>query len=34
MSDTPQPRLHHLALTVADLDASVQWYRRSSTSTP
>jgi glyoxylase I family protein len=22
----PQPRLHHLALTVADLDASVQWY--------
>jgi glyoxylase I family protein len=26
MSDTPQLRLHHLALTVADLDASVQWY--------
>jgi catechol 2,3-dioxygenase-like lactoylglutathione lyase family enzyme len=26
MFDTPQLRLHHLALTVADLDASVQWY--------
>jgi catechol 2,3-dioxygenase-like lactoylglutathione lyase family enzyme len=26
MSDAPQLRLHHLALTVADLDASVQWY--------
>lgn len=26
MSAAPQPRLHHLALTVADLDASVQWY--------
>ena len=26
MSATPQPRLHHLALTVADLDASVEWY--------
>ena len=27
MSDVPQLRLHHLALTVADLDASVQWYQ-------
>jgi len=27
MSDAPQLRLHHLALTVADLDASVQWYQ-------
>jgi catechol 2,3-dioxygenase-like lactoylglutathione lyase family enzyme len=26
MPDAPQLRLHHLALTVADLDASVQWY--------
>ena len=26
MSDAPQLRMHHLALTVADLDASVQWY--------
>lgn len=26
MSDATQLRLHHLALTVADLDASVQWY--------
>ncbi|MGH3459292.1 VOC family protein [Aeromicrobium sp.] len=26
MSDAPQLRLHHLALTVADLDASIQWY--------
>ena len=26
MSEAPQLRLHHLALTVADLDASVQWY--------
>ena len=21
-----QPRLHHLAITVTDLDASVRWY--------
>ena len=27
MSDVPQLRLHHLALTVADLDASAQWYQ-------
>ena len=27
MSDAPQLRLHHLALTVADLDASIQWYQ-------
>ena len=26
MSVAPEPRMHHLALTVADLDASVQWY--------
>jgi glyoxylase I family protein len=26
MSDAPQLRIHHLALTVSDLDASVQWY--------
>lgn len=26
MSAAPEPRMHHLALTVADLDASVQWY--------
>ena len=26
MSDAPQVRMHHLALTVADLDASVEWY--------
>jgi glyoxylase I family protein len=26
MSDAPRLRMHHLALTVADLDASVQWY--------
>jgi len=26
MSDAPQLRMHHLALTVPDLDASVQWY--------
>ena len=26
MPDTPQLRLHHLALTVADLDVSVEWY--------
>lgn len=26
MSDVTQPRLHHLAITVTDLDASVRWY--------
>ena len=26
MSEATQLRLHHLALTVADLDASVEWY--------
>jgi catechol 2,3-dioxygenase-like lactoylglutathione lyase family enzyme len=26
MSTTTRPHLHHLALTVTDLDASVQWY--------
>lgn len=24
----PTPRLHHLAITVRDLDASVEWYSR------
>jgi glyoxylase I family protein len=26
MPDVTQPRLHHLAITVTDLDASVLWY--------
>src|SRR6478735_2493695 len=26
MPDIAQPRLHHLAITVTDLDASVDWY--------
>ena len=26
MSNITQPRLHHLALTVTDLNASVRWY--------
>jgi glyoxylase I family protein len=26
MPDVTQPRLHHLAITVTDLDASVRWY--------
>jgi glyoxylase I family protein len=26
MSNIIQPRLHHLAITVTDLDASVRWY--------
>ena len=26
MPEITQPRLHHLALTVADIDASVDWY--------
>ena len=26
MSNVTQPRLHHLAITVTDLEASVQWY--------
>jgi catechol 2,3-dioxygenase-like lactoylglutathione lyase family enzyme len=26
MSTVPHPKLHHLALTVTDLDASVRWY--------
>src|SRR5215210_2776644 len=26
MSSAIQPRLHHLAITVTDLDASVRWY--------
>lgn len=26
MTSVTQPTLHHLALTVTDLDASVQWY--------
>jgi len=26
MSNITQPRLHHLAITVTDLDASVRWY--------
>jgi glyoxylase I family protein len=26
MSTVTQPRLHHLALTVTDLDASTEWY--------
>ena len=26
MSNVTQPRLHHLAITVTDLDASVRWY--------
>ena len=26
MSSVTQPRLHHLAVTVTDLDASVAWY--------
>jgi glyoxylase I family protein len=24
----PRPRLHHLALTVSDLDAGAEWYSR------
>jgi len=27
MAAVTQPRLHHLALTVTDLDASVRWYQ-------
>jgi glyoxylase I family protein len=27
MPTVAQPRLHHLALTVTDLDASVKWYQ-------
>jgi catechol 2,3-dioxygenase-like lactoylglutathione lyase family enzyme len=26
MSNPAQPRLHHLAITVTDLDTSIQWY--------
>ena len=26
MTSVTQPKLHHLALTVTDLDSSVQWY--------
>jgi catechol 2,3-dioxygenase-like lactoylglutathione lyase family enzyme len=26
MPDIARPRLHHLALTVTDVDASVRWY--------
>jgi glyoxylase I family protein len=25
--ESPRPRLHHIALTVTDLDASVEWYQ-------
>ena len=28
MSEISYPRLHHIALTVTDVDASVQWYER------
>lgn len=27
MSSPARPRLHHLALTVSDIDASVRWYQ-------
>ena len=26
--ESPRPRLHHIALTVTDLDASVGWYQK------
>jgi glyoxylase I family protein len=26
--NSPLPRLHHIALTVTDLDASVEWYQK------
>jgi glyoxylase I family protein len=26
--DSPRPRLHHIAFTVTDLDASVAWYQK------
>ncbi|HVE45693.1 MAG TPA: VOC family protein [Acidimicrobiales bacterium] len=26
MTDTPRARLHHIAITVTDVDASVRWY--------
>lgn len=28
MPRPPRPRLHHIALTVTDLDASIAWYER------
>jgi glyoxylase I family protein len=28
MPSPPRPRLHHIAITVTDLDASVDWYER------
>jgi glyoxylase I family protein len=28
MSSPPRPRLHHIAITVTDLDASIAWYER------
>jgi glyoxylase I family protein len=28
MAPVTQPRLHHIALTVTDLDASVAWYEQ------
>ena len=28
MTAAPRPHLHHIALTVTDLDASVEWYGR------
>jgi hypothetical protein len=34
MSNPTQPHLHHLAITVTDLDASVEWYESASMSIP
>ena len=28
MPSPPRPRLHHIAITVTDLDASIAWYER------
>lgn len=32
--NVPTPRLHHLALTVRDLDASTEWYSRIFSLSP